>query len=101
MIEIFELKDGVKVEVEIDENVSRNISCSKKIDASIEDIGGVLLKVVKPISKTYKELNKDINISETKVVLGMKFGIEGGFVLAKSTVEAHIQVEMTMRDENE
>ena len=101
MNKIFKLKDGIEVEIEVDSNQAREISLDRKIDASIEDIKGLLTKVIKPISNTYKELSKEVNIAETKVSLGIKIGIEGGFILAKSTAEAHIQVEMVMRDINE
>jgi hypothetical protein len=101
MNKIVKLKDGLEVEIELDENQAREISLDNKIESSIEDINCFLSKVIKPISNTYKQLNKEVNISETKVTLGVKIGVEGGFILAKSTAEAHIQVEMVMRESNE
>jgi len=101
MNKIVKLKDGLEVEIELDDNQAREISLDNKIEASIDDISGFLSKVIKPISNTYKELNKEVKIFETKVTLGVKIGVEGGFILAKSTAEAHIQVEMVMRESNE
>lgn len=101
MNKIIKLNDGLDVEIEIDETQARQISFENKINTSIEDIDIFLSKVITPISNTYKELNKSVNISETKVIIGIKFGIEGGFILAKSTAEAHIQVEMVMRESHE
>ncbi|PHR95165.1 MAG: hypothetical protein COA68_17555 [Oceanobacter sp.] len=101
MNKIIQLKDGLKIEIELDDKQAREISLDNKIESSIEDISGFLSKVIKPISNTYKELNKEVNVFETKVTLGVKIGIEGGFILAKSTAEAHIQVEMVMRESNE
>ena len=101
MKKIVKLNDGLEVEVELDDTQARQISLDKKIDTSIDDISGFLSKVIKPISNTYRELNKEINIAETKVTIGVKIGIEGGFILAKSTAEAHIQVEMVMRKSSE
>lgn len=101
MNKTIELKDGLEVEIELEANKAREISLDNKIDASIEDIQGFLSKVIKPISNTFRELNKEVNIAETKVTLGVKIGVEGGFILAKSTAEAHIQVEMVMRESNE
>ena len=100
MNKVVKLNDGLEVEIEIDESQARHISFDKKIDTSIEDISDFLSKIIKPISNTYKELNKTVIISETKVTLGVKISIEGGFILAKSTAEAHIQVEMVMRGSN-
>lgn len=101
MNKIFKLNDGLEVEIEINDEQARQISFDNKIDSSIEDIKKFLSKVVVPISSTYKELNKTVKISETKITLGIKIGIEGGFVLAKSSAEAHIQVEMVLRETNE
>ena len=101
MKKIVKLNDGLEVEVELDDTQARQISLDKKIDTSIDDISGFLSKAIKPISNTYRELNKEINIAETKVTIGVKIGIEGGFILAKSTAEAHIQVEMVMRKSSE
>ena len=97
MNKIIKLKDGLEIEVQLDETQARQISLDKKIDASIEDISGFLSKVIRPISNTYRELNKEVKISETKVTIGVKIWVEWGFILAKSTAEAHIQVEMIMR----
>jgi hypothetical protein len=101
MKKIIELNDGLEVEVELSENQAREISFNQKINSSIEDISGLLSKVIKPISNTFKELNKQVELSETKVTLGVKIGVEGGFILAKSTAEAHIQVEMVLRESND
>ncbi|WP_153914010.1 CU044_2847 family protein [Shewanella sp. TC10] len=97
MNKIIKLKDGIEVEVEIDEHQAREISFENKVNTSISDMKDFLTQVVKPISTTYKELNQTVGIAETKVTLGLKVGLEGSFILAKSTTEAHIQVEMVLR----
>ncbi|QYJ91558.1 CU044_2847 family protein [Shewanella halotolerans] len=97
MNKIVKLNDGLEVEIETYDNQDRYISLDNRIDTSIENINEFLSKIIKPVSNTYKELNKSVKISETKVTLGVKLGGEGGFVLAKTTAEAHIQVEMVMR----
>lgn len=101
MNKYFKLDDGLEIEIDLNENQAREISLDKKIDTSIDDIKYFLSKVIRPISNTYRELNKEVTISETKVTLGVKVGLEGNFILAKSSAEAHIQVEMTMREGNE
>lgn len=99
MNKIINLKDGICVEVEIDDQQAKEISFQNNtVSTSIEEVNDFLIKIIRPISDTYKSLIQDVNISETKVTLGVKIGVEGGFILAKSTAEAHIQVEMTIRN---
>lgn len=56
-----------------------------------------MTKIIKPISNTYKELNKDMSIYSAKVTVGVKISVEGNFILAKSSASANIQVEMTLK----
>jgi len=100
MFKIIKLDNNVEVEVDIDETQAREISSDSRVKASIDQMQGLLMKVVKPLSNTYIELNKDMAIQEAKVTLGVKIGVEGNFILAKSSVGAHIQVELTLRGSN-
>lgn len=97
MIKVIRLNDGVEVEVEVDENEAQEISADGSVDSSIDKIHSLLAKVMQPISNTYKELSRDVNIESTKVTVGVKIGVEGNFILAKSSAGANIQVEMTLR----
>lgn len=96
------LNDGVEVEVEINEDQAQEISSNTlSVDTSLDQLQTLLTKVVEPISNTYKELNKDMSIESAKISIGVKIGIEGNFILAKSTAGANIQVELTMKAINE
>ncbi|MCK4503241.1 MAG: hypothetical protein KAU22_09400 [Desulfuromonadales bacterium] len=97
MTRIIKLKDGIEVEVEVDEKHAYEISDKESVKSSIDEIQNLLSKVMKPISNTYKELSKDMSIDSAKVTVGVKIGLEGNFILAKSTAGANIQVEMTVR----
>jgi hypothetical protein len=99
MSNIITLKDGLMVEIDINENekYAKEISSDDIIDTSIEKIQDFLLKVIKPISNTYKELDKEMSIHETKITIGVKSGAEGNFILAKSNISSNIQVEMTLK----
>lgn len=97
-MDVIKLADGTEIEVELDPNSAYEISDSNQVSSSLEKIQGLLSTVVKPIANTYRELNKEVRIAETKLILGVKVGAEGNFVLAKSNVNAHIQVEMTLKD---
>jgi hypothetical protein len=93
---VITLNDGIEVEVEIDEQHAIEISDSAIVDSSVDKIQSLITKVCGPISNTFRDLEQQINVESTKVTIGVKIGVEGNFILAKSTGEAHIQVEMTL-----
>ncbi|WP_321471637.1 CU044_2847 family protein [Halarcobacter sp.] len=97
MTKILKLNDDIDVEIEIDNNQAQEISNYTKVDTSIKEISLLLNKIMSPITNTYKELNKDVNMESAKVTVGVKIGIEGNFILAKSSANANIQVEMTFK----
>jgi hypothetical protein len=97
MTKIIKLNDDINVEVEVDERQAQEISDYSDVNTSIDKIDSLLTKIMKPISKTYKELNKDMSIDSAKVTVGVKIGVEGNFILAKSSASANIQVEMTLK----
>ena len=97
MTKIIKLNDDINVEVEVDERQAQEISDYSDVDMSIDKIDSLLTKIMKPISNTYKELNKDMSIDSAKVTVGVKIGVEGNFILAKSSASANIQVEMTLK----
>jgi len=97
MTKIITLDNEIEVEVEINSNQAEEISDTNVVDSSIDKIESLLTKVMKPISNTYKELNKDMNIESAKVAIGVKIGVEGNFILAKSSTAANIQVEITFK----
>lgn len=100
MLKTIKLADGIEVEIEVDEDRAHEISDNKTVDTSISQIQTLLTKVIKPISNTYKELSNNVEISEAKISLGVKIGIEGNFILAKSNASANIQVDITLRPTN-
>lgn len=97
MTRIIKLNNDLEVEVEVDEFQAEEISDGQVVDSSIDKIQTLLAKVMQPISNTYKELDKDMSMESAKVTLGVKIGLEGNFMLAKSSTEANIQVEMTLK----
>lgn len=97
MTKLIKLNDGLEVEIEIDENQAYEISDNGVVNSSIDQIKGLLKKVIQPFSDTYKELNKEMYIDSAEITIGIKIGVEGNFILAKSSGEANIEVKMSMR----
>ena len=94
---IIQLEDNLDVEVEVSNTQAYEISDNTTVDSSINKLEEMLSKVMKPIANTYRELNKDMSIESAKVAVGVKIGVEGNFILAKSNASANIQVELTFK----
>lgn len=97
MTKLIKLNDGLEVEIELDENQAHKISDNQRIDSSIDEIHVLLKKVLEPINNTFKTVNESAYIDSAKVSVGVKIGLEGNFILAKSTAGANIGVEMTFK----
>lgn len=97
MTKIIKLNNDINVEIDVNDRQAQEISDYTNVDVSIDKIDSLLTKIILPISNTYKELNKDLSIDSTKVKVGIKIGVEGNFILAKSSASANIEVEMTLK----
>jgi len=93
MQKMIELKDGVKVDVNISDRDAIEISGNKVVESSLSNIQGLLKKVVQPVCNTYQELSKDMNIDSAKVTIGIKIDVEGNFILASSGIETHLLIK--------
>jgi len=97
---LIQLEDGALVEVEAPENKAQPISggmADKIKDATIERIKPIILKVCKPLSEVWKELNKDMYIEQAEVELGLGFEAEGNLYITKAKGNANLVVKLTLK----
>ena len=97
---LIERDDGALVEVEVPENKAQPISggaADKIKDATIERIKPIILKVCKPLSEVWKELNKDMYIEQAEVELGLGFEAEGNLYITKAKGNANLVVKLTLK----
>jgi len=91
------LNNNIEVEVELTSQQAQEISVRHKLDSSIEEIMGSFRSVLQPIMNSIGSLEFSDDVASAKLSVGLKFGVEGNLILAKSTGEAHIVVELTMK----
>lgn len=101
MNKIIRFNDGVEVEVEVDSNKAHEIADTSDVDNSIEKLNHFISKVVEPVSKTYNELTEKVEVDSMKLKIGVKIGVEGNFILAKSSTSANLEVEITLKSKKE
>lgn len=89
--------DGIGFEVSVTEEIGEYEISSGANPLSLDSLEELLKKVTKPFTNIYDELNKDIEIESAKLSIGVKVGVQGSFLIAKSSGEANIGIEITMR----
>ena len=91
------LNDGVEVQVEISEDESIELSAQSRVQKSLDELKTSFALIAGSISGYADDIDISKNIKETKISIGLKVGLEGNLILSKSTIDAHIKVEFTLR----
>jgi hypothetical protein len=97
---LIKLQDGTLLEVEVAPDESQQISggsVAKKVEATFDKIKPTLINVCRPISDVWQELNKDMQVSQAEVEIGLSFAVEGDVYIAKSKMDANLKVKLTLK----
>ena len=96
---LIELEDGTLVEIDKPTGAPQEISggAAERIkDATIDKIKPIILKASKPIVEVWKELNKDMQVQQAEVELGLGFEAEGNLYVTKAKGNANLIVKLTL-----
>ena len=91
--------DGPLVEVEMTLPDARNAASGTLItvvNRGFEDILSTLRSIVVPFSDTWKELSKEVEISESTVKMSLGVTAEGNFYVAKGGGSANIEISLKL-----
>ncbi len=96
---LIELQDGILVEVAVAgkqvEAVSGGIA--SKVSSTLDKIKPILLNACKPITEVWKELNKEMQIQQAEVELGLSFEGEGNIYVTRLKSEANLTVKLILK----
>lgn len=95
---LIELEDGTLVEVDANEQELQEISHGPELIrvASIDRIKPLLLRVARPMTEVWRELNKDMEVQAAEVELGLGFEGEGNLFVAKAKGNANLTVRLKL-----
>ena len=100
-IHFIELQDGIRIEVEPNEEQLRRISggdsTTTRVSSRMDAIKPILLTACQPIVAVWQELNKDLAIAEAKVEISLGFAAEGNVFIAKSKTNATLTLSLTLK----
>ncbi len=101
--QLVRLDEDLLIEVEADPKAPRLIasSAATKIDEKLEEafarIQPLLVGAVRPLVNTWAELNKEIELDQAQIQLGLSFEGEGNLYLVKGTVGANFTITLTFK----
>ena len=100
---LIELEDGTLVEVKVPPDQAQQISggFANKVTSTFEKIRPILTKICQPMTATWSELNKDMNIEQAEIELGLSFEGEGNLYITKSKAGANLTVKLIMKPKDE
>jgi hypothetical protein len=96
---LIELEDGVLIEIDKPTGEVQEIAggaADRIKDATIDRIKPIILKAAKPIAEVYKELNKEMEVRQAEVELGLGFEAEGNLYITKAKGNANLVVKLTL-----
>jgi hypothetical protein len=99
---LIELEDGTLVEIEVPSDQAQQISggFADKVNETFDKIQPILVRVCRPLSAAWKEINQDMSIENAEIQLGLSFEGEGNIYVTKSIVGANLAVKLILRPKN-
>ncbi len=96
---LIELEDGTLVEIEVPEDQAQQISggFADKVSSSLEKIKPLLIRACKPVSEAWKELDKEVQIEQAEVELGLSFEGEGNVYVTRSKAAANLNIKFVLK----
>jgi hypothetical protein len=100
---LIELEDGTLVEVEVAADQARQISggLADKVSSTFDTIQPVLVKVCRPITAAWYEINQDMSIEQAEIELGLSFESEGNLYVTKAKANANLTVKLVLKPKNQ
>jgi hypothetical protein len=101
MTALIRLNDGEGPLVEVDMNVpAAQLASSgtviKVVSRGFEEILNTLRSVVIPFAETWREISKEVEITESTVKLSLGITAEGNFFVAKGDAKANIEIALKL-----
>ena len=96
---LIELEDGMLVEIEVPEDQAQQISggFADKVSSSLEKIKPLLVRACKPVAEAWKELDKEVQIEQAEVELGLSFEGEGNVYVTRSKAAANLSIKFVLK----
>ena len=96
---LIQLKDSTLIEIQVSSGEAEKISggFASRVDSTVETIKPLLIKVCRPITDAWEEVNQKATLEQAEVEIGLAFETEGNLYITKSTATANIKVKLILK----
>jgi hypothetical protein len=97
--QLIQLADGTLVEAEVSEDQAREISGGfyDKVETTFDKLRPILISICRPLSEAWKEINRELEIEQAQIQLGLSFEGQGNLFVTKSKAGANLTVNLTLK----
>ena len=96
---LIELENGIWVEAEVSEDEAEAISANsiKGVKSAFDQVKPILISISRPIAEAWQEINKDMEIEQAEVEVGLNFEGQGNIYIAKGKGGTNLKVKLVLK----
>ena len=96
---LIELENGILVEAEFSEDQAEAISANsiKGVKSAFDQVKPILISISRPIAEAWQEINKDMEIEQAEVEVGLNFEGQGNIYIAKGKGGTNLKVKLVLK----
>ncbi|MCH2047328.1 MAG: hypothetical protein MK289_02130 [Trichodesmium sp. ALOHA_ZT_67] len=96
---LIELENGILVYLGASEDESETISTNfiKGVKSAFAQIKPILISISRPIAEAWQEINKDMEIEQAEVEVGLNFEGQGNIYITKGKGGTNLKVKLVLK----
>ena len=96
---LIELENGILVEAEVSEDEAEATSTNfiKGVKSAFDQVKPILISISRPIAEAWQEINKDMEIEQAEVEVGLNFEGQGNIYIAKGKGGTNLKVKLVLK----
>lgn len=98
---LIELENGILVEAEVSEDEAEATATStnliKGVKSAFAKVKPILISISRPIAEAWQEINKDMEIEQAEVEVGLNFEGQGNIYIAKGKGGTNLKVKLVLK----
>ena len=96
---LIELENGILVDAEVSEDEAEAISNNfiKGVKSAFDQVKPILISISRPIAEAWQEINKDMEIEQAEVEVGLNFEGQGNIYITKGKGGTNLKVKLVLK----
>ena len=96
---LIELENGILVEAEVSEDEAEAAANNfiKGVKSAFDQVKPILISISRPIAEAWQEINKDMEIEQAEVEVGLNFEGQGNIYITKGKAGTNLKVKLVLK----